>query len=318
MRYELVLAGLAVLGTIAVAMGADAERSSNDVESPLIFTSFRGNGEDGLHLAWSQDGYHWTPLNDDKPLVRPEVGGGLMRDPHILQGPDGTFHMVWTTAWNKHGIGYACSADLIHWSPQKLLNVMHNEPQARNVWAPELFYDAAGKQFLIFWASTIPGRFPETEKTGDSGYNHRMYYTVTTDFEQLAPARLFYDPGFNVIDATIVQDGQQFIMFLKDETREPPAKNLRVATSASATGPYSQPSVPITGQYWAEGPSAIKLDGTWFIYFDRYTERRYGLVTSPNLTDWKDESDKVRFPRDHRHGSVLRVSREILAGLLRL
>jgi len=82
-----------------------------------------------------------------------------MRDPHILQAPDGTFHMVWTTAWNKHGVGYASSKDLIHWSKQKLLDVMQSEPEARNVWAPELFYDAARKQFLIFWASTIPSRF---------------------------------------------------------------------------------------------------------------------------------------------------------------
>ncbi len=109
---------------------------------PLLFTSFRGNGEDGLHVAWSKDGYTWTPLRDDKPLLRPEVGGGLMRDPQILQGPDGTFHMVWTTAWNKHGVGYANSKDLIHWSKQKLLDVMQNEPQARNIWAPEIFYDA--------------------------------------------------------------------------------------------------------------------------------------------------------------------------------
>jgi hypothetical protein len=101
---------------------------AGDPPAPLLFTSFRGNGEDGLHLAWSSDGYTWTPLRDDKPLLRPAVGGGLMRDPQILQGPDGTFHMVWTTAWNKHGVGYANSKDLIHWSQQKLLDVMQTEP----------------------------------------------------------------------------------------------------------------------------------------------------------------------------------------------
>jgi len=281
----------------------------------LIFSSFRGNGEDGLHLAWSQDGYTWTPLKNDKPLLRPEVGGGLMRDPQILQGPDGTFHMVWTTAWNKHGIGYANSKDLIHWSQQKLLDVMKNEPQARNVWAPELFYDAAHKQFMIFWASTIPGRFPAADKTGDDGYNHRIYFTVTSDFERLEPAKLLYEHGFNVIDATIVQDGKRFLMFLKDETRHPPAKNLRLATADAPTGPYGPPSAPITGKYWAEGPTAIKLGDRWFVYFDRYTEHRYGLVTSKDLVHWDEESDKVRFPAGHRHGSVLCVRPEVLEGL---
>lgn len=295
--------------------GENPRESAADPGEGLVFTSFRGNGEDGLHLAWSKDGYTWTPLQKDKPLLRPEVGGGLMRDPQILQGPDGMFHMVWTTAWNKHGVGYANSKDLVHWSKQRLLAVMPNEPEARNTWAPELFYDDVQRQFMIFWASTIPGRFPATDKTGDGGYNHRMYFTVTKDFEHLAPARLLYEPGFNCIDATIVRDGKRFVMFVKDETRHPPAKNLRVATAEVPTGPYGKPSAPITGPYWAEGPTAIKLGETWFVYFDRYTEHRYGLVTSRDLAHWKDESDKVRFPRDHRHGSVLRVGRAVLAGL---
>jgi hypothetical protein len=144
-----------------------------------------------------------------------------------------------------------------------------------------------------------------------------VYFTLTTDFEHLSPAKLLYDPGFNVIDATIVQDGKRFVMFLKDETRHPPAKNLRVATADSPAGPYGPPSPPITGKYWAEGPSAIKLGAKWFVYFDRYTEHRYGLVTSTDLVHWQDESDKVRFPPDHRHGSVVRVTREILEGLMK-
>lgn len=36
-------------------------------------------------------------------------------------------------------------------------------------------------------------------------------------------------------------------MFLKDETREPAAKNIRVAYSGYLTDPYSSASEPITG-----------------------------------------------------------------------
>lgn len=316
MRCVLLTSQLVVLWLVTSPVFPADPSPASDPAGALIFTSFRGNGEDGLHLAWSKDGYTWTSLRNDKPLLRPAVGGGLMRDPQVVQTPDGTFHMVWTTAWNKHGIGYANSRDLLHWSPQKLLDVMRNEPQARNVWAPELFYDQAQKRFLIFWASTIPGRFPAADKTGDDGYNHRLYYTLTTDFERLEPAKLLYDPGFNSIDATLVQDGKRFVMFLKDETRHPPAKNLRVATAETLIGPYGPPSAPITGKYWAEGPTSIRLGDKWFVYFDRYTEHRYGLVTSKDLVHWDDESDKVRFPADHRHGTVLRVSGGILKGLL--
>jgi hypothetical protein len=78
-----------------------------------LFTSFRGNGEDGLHLAWSADGLKWFALNNDKPALRPEVGKEkLMRDPCLLQGPDGTFHLVWTDSWFSRTIGYANSKDL--------------------------------------------------------------------------------------------------------------------------------------------------------------------------------------------------------------
>lgn len=282
----------------------------------LLFTSFRKNGEDGLHLAWSRDGYQWQALKQDQSFLAPKVGGQLMRDPSLIQGPDGTFHLVWTTAWNKHGLGYAHSRDLVHWSGQQLIDVMKHEPLARNVWAPELFFDPATRDFLICWSTTIPGRYPATEKTGDDGYNHRVYLTSTRDFQTFTPTRLFYDPGFNCIDAAIFQDGSRYLMVFKDETRQPPAKNLRLATAEKAAGPYGKPSPPITGKYWAEGPTAIRLGDTWHVYFDRYTEHRCGLVVSKDLEHWTDESDRVRFPADHRHGAVLRISPELLDRLI--
>ena len=69
----------------------------------------------GLHLAYSYDGFKWTALNGDRPYLVPEVGKDkLMRDPSICQGPDGTFHMVWTSSWKDRIIGYASSKGLVH------------------------------------------------------------------------------------------------------------------------------------------------------------------------------------------------------------
>jgi hypothetical protein len=294
-------------------------------KDPYLFSYFKNNGEDGLHLAYSRDGYEWTALNGDRSYLAPAAGRDkLMRDPCILPGPDGYFHMVWTVSWYERGIGYARSKDLIHWSAQKYIPVMEHEPDARNSWAPELFYDKARKEYLIFWSTTIPGRFPETDGQSskgppDPGLNHRIYCTTSKDMETFSPTRLFYNNGFNVIDATIVQDGAKYIMFLKDETNLPfkPQKNIRMAFASSPEGPYGPPSGPITGDYWCEGPSAIKIDSTWFVYFDRYREGRYGAVISKDLTHWQDISDKVRFPAGARHGTVLRVREEILANLLK-
>lgn len=284
----------------------------------FLFSYFIGNGEDGLHLAYSFDGLHFNALNNNKSFLTPKVGGKLMRDPCIIQGPDGIFHMVWTTSWNQKAIGYAHSRDLVHWSEQKYIPVMEHEAKARNSWAPEVFYDDTGKQFLIFWSTTIPGRFAETEKSGDNGLNHRIYYTKTRDFETFAPTKLFCDPGFNTIDATIVKDDGRYIMFIKDETRHPPKKNIRVTFSTKAEGPYGPASEPITGDYWAEGPSAIKIRDRWIVYFDKYRKGRYGAVMSGDLENWEDISEKIHFPKGTRHGTIFRASKPILTKLLRL
>jgi beta-xylosidase len=301
---------------------SDAARESAGAKpaEAFLFAYFKGNGEDGLHFAHSNDGLTWRPVNNGQPIVRPAVGRDkLMRDPHITVGPDGTYHMVWTSSWKEPVIGYATSRDLIQWSEQRAVTPMSREAAVRNVWAPETFYDLATKQFLLFWSSTIPGRFPATDGSGGNGLNHRIYYTTTKDFKGFTPTRLLYDKGFNVIDATIIEEGGRYVMFIKDETREPAAqKNLRYAVSPRAEGPYGEASPPITGQYWAEGPSAIRLGSRWIVYFDKYTEHRYGAVASSDLKNWKDISSQVHFPEGARHGTILRVPQTVLSKILSL
>ena len=173
------------------------------------------------------------------------------------------------------------------------------------------------KQYMIYWATTIPGRFADGETAGDSKYNHRIYYVVTKEFKRFSKAKLLYDKGFNVIDASIVHDGKNYIMFLKDETRHPPQKNIRTTTSMKLTGDYGLPSLPITGNYWAEGPTAVKIADQWVVYFDKYQDHKYGAVVSKDLVTWTDISDKIQMPEGMRHGSVLIITRSELAVLLK-
>lgn len=283
-------------------------QTSNNV---YLFSYFKDNGQDGLHIAYSVDGYKWTALKNDSSLLKPAVAKDkLMRDPCIIRGADNQFHMVWTVSWNDGGIGYASSKDLIHWSEQQFVPVMKDEPTARNCWAPEIFYDATSKKYMIYWATTISGRFMAGDTAGDDKYNHRIYYTTTKDFKTFSKTKLLYDQGFNVIDATIQKAGKRYIMFLKDETKNPPQKNIRVAFSNTLTGGYSKPSAPVTGNYWAEGPTVIKINGQWVVYFDKYTQHKYGAVSSPDLKNWSDISDKVSFPNGTRHGTVFSVTKK--------
>lgn len=281
--------------------------SPNDI---LLFSYFKGNGEDGLHLAFSTDGYKWTALNNDSSFLKPSAGKDkLMRDPCIIKGKDGLFHMVWTVSWNEKGIGYSSSADLINWTKQLYIPVMEMEGGTRNCWAPEIYFDHRRSEYVIYWASTIPGRFPLTEGKAEDKYNHRMYYTTTKNFKSFKKTKLLYDPGFNVIDATIIKNSGQYIMFLKDETLDPVKKNLRMAYSKNATGPYSEAGAPITDS-WVEGPTVIKIHDQWIVYFDRYRDGKMGAIRSSDLKNWKDISDQLSFPDGVRHGTVLKISKE--------
>lgn len=279
-----------------------------------LFSSFRGNGEDGLYLAYSHDGLKWTALKGDKPFLTPKVGGKLMRDPCIITGPDSVFHMVWTSSWKDKGIGIAHSDDLITWTEQKVVGVMKHEPTARNCWAPEITWDPEGKQYVIYWATTI-GRSSERP---DAPKGHRMYCTTTKDFKDYTETRLFYEPGFNVIDSTIIRDRNRYVMISKNETEKPPEKNLHLATSDKVTGPWSKASEPFSPKgLWVEGPTAVKTGPYWYVYFDAYKKHRYGAMRTKDFKNWEDVTGKLSVPKGMRHGTVLSVSNDILAELLK-
>ena len=53
--------------------------------------------------------------------------------------------------------------DLIHWSEQQMIPVMADEPTTINVWAPEIFYDDENDQFMVVWASCVPGGVSKRE-----------------------------------------------------------------------------------------------------------------------------------------------------------
>lgn len=273
-----------------------------------MFAYFKGNSKDGLHLAYSRDGYTWQALKNDSSFLKPVVAkDSLMRDPCIIKGKDGVFHMVWTVSWNDRGIGYASSRDLVNWSEQKYIPLMVKEDSARNCWAPEITYDKKKKKYMIYWATTIAGQH-KMDTVIESGYNHRMYYVHTKNFEKFSKTKILYDKGFNVIDASIVPDGKRFIMFLKDETRLPPQKNIKIATSKKLHKGYSPPGAPITGNYWAEGPTTLKKGDTWIVYFDKYRDHHYGAVQSTDLKTWTEVTDRIVVPKGIRHGSIFPIT----------
>jgi hypothetical protein len=294
-------------------------------ETCYLFAYFYHDKEaEGFRLAWSADGYEFRALNGGRSFITPTAGEKkLMRDPHLFRGPDGRWHLVWTTGWTGRDIGYASSADLIHWSEQKTLPVMAHEPEAQNCWAPELIWDAAKQRYLLFWSTTILGKFPETEMSNRRRErNHRIYATATKDFVTFEPTWLLYDGGYNVIDANLIPaaDGTgDWLMFVKDETFAPVTqKNIRLVRGRSPEGPWDRPSAPLTGNYWAEGPTSIKVGDEYRVYFDKHMLDAIGLVRSRDLQTWEDVGDRIKMPAHARHGCIVTVTRAELAPLLAL
>ena len=279
-------------------------------EPMWLFTSFRGNG-DGLHVAYSDDAQHWTEIN--RVLLKPNVGGGLMRDPQITRGPDGVFHMVWTSGWGDQGIGYARSSDLVHWSPQRFLPVMENTPGTKTCWAPETFYDRDSQQFIIIWSSNVE---PPGEEPPQGGY-HRAYYSVTKDFEEFTEPQMLFDPGVNNIDTTLLEVGDKYRIVFKetDDQRAGIYGDILAAEADHPLGPYKLLGQPLIADERVEGPALAVVGDTTLLYVDYYADHHYGVRETSDWKSWRDVTQGCSIVDGQRHGSILPVSRAELAAI---
>jgi Glycosyl hydrolases family 43 len=328
-RFQKILGSLLAVGLalgllsacshVGAGRAAVASRAVPSDTCYLFAYFYHDREAEGFRLAWSPDGYQFEMLNGGKSCLTPTAGEAkIMRDPCLYRGPEGLWHLVWTTGWTGRTIGYASSKDLIHWSEQQTIPVMMHEPEAQNCWAPEIIWDDARKDYLIFWSTTILGRFPETAMSNKRPErNHRVYATTTTDFVHYTPTKLLYDGGFNVIDANLLRDGDGgWLMFVKNETLSPNReKNIRMIRGATAEGPWGEASPALTGDYWAEGPTAIKVGDEYRVYFDKHQMDAIGMVRSRDLKTWDDVSDRVKLPAHARHGCIVAVPRAMIESL---
>lgn len=185
---------------------------------------------------------------------------------------------------------------------------MADEPTTINVWAPEIFYDDENDQFMVVWASCVPGRFEKGIE--EENNNHRLYYITTKDFKTVSKAKLLYDPGFSTIDAVIVKRAKNdYVMVLKDNTR--PERNLKIAFSDSMTGPYSPASQPFTESF-VEGPSVEKVGDDYLIYFDVYKKKIYGAMRTKDFRNFTDVTEEVSIPVGHKHGTIFTAPESVV------
>jgi hypothetical protein len=277
----------------------------------------KGRG-DGLRLAHSHNALDWGAIGVGKVFLAPTVGGKSFRDPHVMRDPKGIYHVVWTTScvpWAESGcvqdkgFGHAQSSDLVRFSEPTYVPISLN---VEHVWAPETIYDSVNAQYMVYWSSPI-------DNNPSASDPHSIYYILTKDFVTFsAPAVLYAKSGRDFIDATITADPSGgYLMFLKDEANG--QKNIRALHSSTLYGEGSwtgEPSNPLTGNYAAEGPSALLVNNQMYVFFDKYGDGAYGALRSNGLTNltapasWADISSSVFFA-GVRHGTPIEVPAEV-------
>lgn len=327
-----ILRSLFIAALSLLALGVHAQQKSQDA---YIFTSFNEPSTAGMRYLYSYDGLHWEQVPGI--IMAPKIGNEkaytdaftgetkmpafapdnrVLRDPSMIQGPDGTYHLVWTTQWmGSMGFGYASSKDLIHWSAQREIPVMSSSA-TNNVWAPELFYDEDLKQYLIIWSSQInPKDYTDADRLGRNSA-HRMYYCTTKDFKTFSEAKPYYDPGFNSIDGYLLKRGAKDYVLIVKDNRKPGFSNLFCVFSDSPYGPFHSPSTTF-GRTYSEGACAVDLGNEWIIYFDQYHPQMYGAVSTTDFKTFTPIPQRISTPSDHKHGTILKVKRSVIDNILR-
>jgi len=279
---------LALSGCASIPDGSPAPQR-------FLISYFYGQ-DDGARLALSKDGVHWTPINGGAPVVRP-LAGDIIRDPSILRGKDGVYHMVWTTGWEGHEIGYASSTDLVHWTDQRKLAVMA-DTNVKHTWAPELFFDDSTDTYLISWCS--------------DGSPWALYYVTTPDFKSFSQRKILFTNGgmgggkagdTGPIDPYIFKQepGKYALFYKKDDNTGVPTVFFRWAKSP--TGPWGEENGPITPSTGDEGPSVMKAEGEYRVYTDPFESEFMYMFRSKDLKTWTRTVTDLRMS----HGTVISI-----------
>lgn len=263
---------------------------------------------EALHLATSEDGHEFVPLNGGDAVLRSHVGAGVMRDPFIGIGPDGDYHLLATDGWTSTNLVHARSADLRRWSRPRLIPVMSAVPEARNAWAPEFFVDPATGLAHLIWSSVVGGRSAGERDWRNTAQEHQIWHTFTRDFREFADPAVFFAPGHSVIDATVHLGPSGFLMAYKDErgTNQLTTAHKSIhITSFDEPGGRFEPVAGPVGPSPVEGPAFFPRDGGLVLIFDHYLEGRYGAMSTEDGVTWHPAS--IRVPAGARHASVLTI-----------
>lgn len=276
-----------------------------------------------LYYSVSTDGLHWTLLNEGKRVFDSYKG-----HPDICKGHDNRYYIVGNNSDDDPQIRFWVSDNLIDWkefgtyTPNLKSTPGYSEAMQR-IGAPKLFFDKASQQYLLSWHT--PHKNGTREDAEIYWASQRTLYVLSNDLKTFSPApQKLFDWNIGTIDVIIRKEGENYYTILKDEAYPTlywvTGKTIRIARSNNLTGPYSEPSQPISPNF-REAPTLIPSpDGkAWYLYYEQYPGVSYGLSISDNLNGpWFQASgytffsnwDKYSLPSKVRHGCMISISRD--------
>lgn len=184
-------------------------------------------------FALSQTGQQWNDLFGSQEVfdTRANTVTGGMRDSYIcrlesgkgfiLVGTDMTSRLGWES---NHIMDMMLTPDLVHWTKNVKIDLESDDnlnaiSQALGktitaetmtaAWAPQVIYDPVTANYVIYYS------------VGVRADKHYIFYQlIDEDLNVLCEPRLYFAPGYDIIDADIVWNAvdQQYVMLFKCES----------------------------------------------------------------------------------------------------
>ncbi len=303
----------------AAEPGATSTDQALTANSAFVMAYFKENpnlsgSNYGLHLAVSADGLEWTPLNQNNPVTTPTQGTLGLRDPFILRKQDGTFEVI---ATDLKGTDFSLQNQFIHvWDSTDLRAFtgyrrikMHSLPT--HSWAPEAFWDPGRGQYAIIYSA-------------NNGTRDVIMVNYTTDFITVSAAQVYFDPGFNVIDADVLvgggTGGATHYLYYKVAN----GGQLRGARSTSLNpGSFNAGSYTSTIAHGGtEAPILVRslTANLWYLWGDTYTPNGvfYAWQTSNiDANTWTPVDQKIYTqPLNSKHATIQPISAAEMSNLI--
>ncbi len=288
-----------------------------------VYTYFRGNiygnGESqNIHMAVSKDGFFWDTLNKNEPILEAELGTRGVRDSFLIRSPYGDhFYLIGTDLdanggdWGSYaneGSKSICvweSDDLINWSEERLIEIAPDN--AGCMWAPEAFYDDTTGEYVVYWASSVPGC-------------KQIYYAKTRDFYHFSEPEVYKaaEGSTTFIDTSMIEYDGTYYRFTKNENE----LSILMETSDKVLGDFSLVKTQIASEFGVEGPAIYQINGQekWCLYMDGYGEPNVGVgyfpLVAESVEDLKNanfrrlDADEYQLPEGAKHGSFVPITQE--------